>query len=382
MGNIYRGAEEVLIWLGPSNDDIDALLQHISWIDDQATQAQALGSTEDWTTLCRRALSQRPFDLSRETQALADLLARPWFTRAWILQEVASAKTARIMCGSSSCAARTFALMPQLLGGVNVDDHTQAILDIMPRVRRNTWWSSDRCLHSLLTKFANSQARLPRDKIYALLGMSEDACNPASFYPCYKKSDSQVFRDTASFLLFGEVLDSSYALPEFRLSELALPIIQLAEKALSWSLMQSSTRHRESARKTVELLIWRVNEGRLKAASLVLHMVEVHASRRVEAVQDIVSQEIELSAHYWGTLTITSKHQTPVPPVILVLDSFDDKIGRIIPLLQAGASNNEVRPPGMPALWQDCVVIGMSEEGRMRSWILWWLLEEQNNVSF
>ncbi|KAK3291904.1 heterokaryon incompatibility protein-domain-containing protein [Chaetomium fimeti] len=367
MGNVYKGAEEVLIWLGLSNEDIDSLLKSISCIDAKAIEAQALSSTEDWRSLCRRFFDQRLLGLgpptqSKTTQALANLLARPWFTRVWVLQEVANARTARIMCGSRSCPARTFALIPSFMG-LDINEHTRAVLDIMPRVRQNTWWSSKRYLQFLLNKFAKSQACMPRDKIYALLGMSEDACDPKRFHPCYLKSNGEVFRDTASFLLFGEILDSSFSLPEFALADLSLPIIQLAEKTLSWALGQSGLQP-DSVRKTAELLIRRLNEGQLKTADMLLTLVERHAPLQLDKVRDIFRQgQVELGVNFedtGATLTIASKHDSLIAPVSLafsreVSPSRDSRsmppppfkddenmLETITQLEQAGSSNEEL----------------------------------------
>jgi hypothetical protein len=323
MRDVYKGAEEVLIWLGPGNGDTDSLLESISWIDAKATETQSGGNAEDWATLCRRSLTQRPRGLvldggSREAQALAELLARPWFTRIWVLQEVANAKTARILCGSQSCPARTFALMPSLLG-LRVAEHTQAVLDIMPRIRKNTWWSSSpsRSLHSLLQKFAESQSSVPRDKVYALLGMSEDACDSSRFYPCYKKPDSEVSRDTASFLLFGEMLDSNYSLPTFGFTDLFVPGSQLAQTTLRWALGQRG-RRRNKAMNTAELLVRRINEGAFQAADVLLRLATEHAPDQVGQLQNALSLgEVRLGVTFGDTrdtLTITPKQGAPYAP--------------------------------------------------------------------
>jgi hypothetical protein len=188
-----------------------------------------------------------------------------------ILQEVANARTARVICGQGSCPARTFALMPSLMN-LAVQEHTQAVLDIMPRIRKNTWWSSNRHLHVLLVKFANSQSFLVRDKIYALLGMSEDACNPEIFYPCYLKSEEEVIQDTAAFLLFGEFLGGYYPMPDLRLSDLRLPITQLAGKVLAWTLeqLEASAPRWRSVKQTVRLLARHLNERRSDPAEVLM----------------------------------------------------------------------------------------------------------------
>jgi hypothetical protein len=317
MKYIYTNAEQVLIWLGPADDDIDILLQSIRDIDNEANEAQARGfqSGQDRTSLCRKAMShaleahRRP----RAKKALEELVARPWFKRVWVLQEVANARTARILCGSTSCPARTFALMPSLMK-LRVSKHIQAVLDIMPRVRGNTWWSSTRSLHFLLAKFVDSEASCTRDKVYALLGMSEDACDPKIFYPSYEKEDVDVFRDTASFLLFGEILDETHSFPyvsspgsspgsfvlylpsAFR--NLYLPIPQLAALTLRWILEE--TRHEEvdtfesswgyqrrseGLHKTAELLVSRMNDGRLKTDYVLLSLAARHVQANVNRVR-------------------------------------------------------------------------------------------------
>jgi len=284
MGDIYEAAEEVLIWLGmdDTSGSIRSLMDMISWIDASATTAQAIGSGEDWVDLCRGTMSELPLGLgicaeSTHGRALSELLQRPWFGRVWILQEVAKARTARILCGSASCPARTFALMPLFLG-LQVNEHTQAVLDIMPRFRQNTWWTSKRYLHFLLGKFSHCQASIQRDKIYALLGMSEDANNPDRFDPSYEKSDAEVFRDTASFLLFGEILDSNHSFPEFDFPDLCIPITLLAERTLTWTLSQHESEElRASARRTAVLLVRRVNEGQLKTTDILLSLGEKHS---------------------------------------------------------------------------------------------------------
>ncbi|KAL2200445.1 heterokaryon incompatibility protein-domain-containing protein [Corynascus similis CBS 632.67] len=206
MGGIYKGAEEVLVWLGLGDDASDYLLGLVSWIESEATEASAMERRDRRAEHCCRHMNRWRANsnkrvLLRLNQAFRELLERPWFTRVWVLQEIAHAKTARILCGCRSCPARTFALMPQLLG-LKIKSHARAVLDIMPRFRKTMWYSSKPQLHVLLNKFAASQAFLPRDKIYALLSISQDACDPQKFYPSYQKDDTEIFRDIASFLLY------------------------------------------------------------------------------------------------------------------------------------------------------------------------------------
>ena len=133
-------------------------------------------------------------------EGLDFLLARPWFKRVWVLQEVAHAKRAVIYSGTNYVFTHIFALALQLLD-MNPEPNCQAVLDIMPgHLRKGSWWNRDRDLCTLLKKFHGSQASDPRDMIYALLEISSDAQNTNSLRADYTKDCKQVALDIASFL--------------------------------------------------------------------------------------------------------------------------------------------------------------------------------------
>ena len=67
--------------------------------------------------------------------------------------------------------------------------------------RKESWWGKKRNLHILLFKFRGSLATDQRDRIFALIGMSSDASDSKILVADYKKSLSDVIRDTSLFLL-------------------------------------------------------------------------------------------------------------------------------------------------------------------------------------
>lgn len=86
---------------------------------------------------------------------------------------------------------------------IEPDPHCQAVFDIMPGPLRSTsWWSQRRDLLTLLQKFGNSEASDPRDKIYALLGISSNRAEMTRLLPDYAKSLSQLTTD-ATLLIYG-----------------------------------------------------------------------------------------------------------------------------------------------------------------------------------
>ncbi|KAK8124009.1 HET-domain-containing protein [Apiospora kogelbergensis] len=207
MRLVYQYAETVLIWLGPTTPEVAHLMEMMALLDERALQ--------------HVDYKKRPLDIwSKESSVLElesdyrfcnglkDLLNRSWFQRAWVLQEVACARSATIVCGMHTVSSRTFAFVPGIYGRWHWYQQTgaKAILDLMPGPMRNeSWYGEDRTLATLLIKFGHCQASVELDRVYALLGISSDASNPNRFPPDYKLHMYELLRRTISFLLFGEI---------------------------------------------------------------------------------------------------------------------------------------------------------------------------------
>lgn len=186
MGDIYQHAAQVVVWLGlatPGTDDLFNYMneQHVRFyrVQDDLTEPRRLKLCEE----------------------LESLLRRPWFTRVWILQEMAFATAALVVCGAKTISSDTFALTPRRLA-CNTSLQSQAVLDIMPGGARNmSWWNQDRSLHTLVTKFSECNATDQRDMIFALLNMSSDACRGSLLVSDYTIDLRSVILETVSFLL-------------------------------------------------------------------------------------------------------------------------------------------------------------------------------------
>ncbi|KAK7906389.1 HET-domain-containing protein [Apiospora marii] len=202
---------------------------------------------EVWPSLVVRYGGQESDLYHVVKSALLELLNRPWFKRVWILQEVANARIATVICGSHSVPARAFAITPDLFG-IEVPTHIQAVLDLIPGpVRKETWYMGDRTLATLLGKFGYSLASFEHDRVYALLGICSDA--PGTFPARYDWSMDWLVHNTLSFVLFGEMLPETGAsqvwmrqLPPFSMDEL-VKITQLRRHFkvcfLVWAILAS-----------------------------------------------------------------------------------------------------------------------------------------------
>jgi len=212
MGEIYKEAEQVIIWLGKGTNQTDFTMDFINQLYEQSTGVQGDWRLSAQLWIHRRSFIQPgsgEFNIVRWREGMQLMLKQAWFQRIWILQEVANARVAIILCGKRSVSARIFTQIPSLIR-LQPEPHCQAVLDIMPGLsRKESWWGQTRDLHTLLVKFRKSKATDERDIIYALLGISLDACKSNILLPDYTKSSQQVIQDTASFLLSCPIQDQS-----------------------------------------------------------------------------------------------------------------------------------------------------------------------------
>ncbi|KAH8585863.1 heterokaryon incompatibility protein-domain-containing protein, partial [Bisporella sp. PMI_857] len=190
MGRIYQNAEQVVIWLGQGTKETDLIMDSMKPLHELFVKKEG-----SWRELARFWVKSFPAGCY---EGMKFLLSRRWFRRIWILQEVANARVATVLCGNKSISALVFVQVPRLLG-LRPDPHCQAVLDIMPGpLRQTSWWKDNRDLYTLLKKFGNSEATDKRDIVYALLGISSDAYK--KLLPDYEKPLLHVISDTTSFL--------------------------------------------------------------------------------------------------------------------------------------------------------------------------------------
>ncbi|KAL5617601.1 hypothetical protein FOBRF1_006349 [Fusarium oxysporum] len=203
MGEIYKKAENVIIWLGDLS--ADAVLLR-SAIDKFTRQLPSKAFTE-WSRIDSRFQDQwKQIEDSlgvssheKLVDSLQSLMENPWFTRVWILQEVANARRITVRCSQGRLAHKAFAIIPFAVG-VQASEQCQAVLDIMPGpLKRSSWWNKNRNLCQLLWRFRGCQATDPRDRVYALLGMASDMETNA-IQADYSKREPAVMREFLGYL--------------------------------------------------------------------------------------------------------------------------------------------------------------------------------------
>ncbi|KAI0169822.1 HET-domain-containing protein [Hypoxylon sp. FL1284] len=176
MKDIYSKASRVLIWLGGDQDERDiGIAEALHLAHTCRRYISAGGSLENLTfndSLARELFGKftEPSELPR-LAAFAKLVSRLWFTRVWVVQEVALATEATVFCGHSSIdwSELMAAITAQDYLELHLADHERnAYIFILERARRE--WSTGvrRSLLSVLFRYRILDATDPRDKIFGL----------------------------------------------------------------------------------------------------------------------------------------------------------------------------------------------------------------------
>lgn len=169
MGKIYSYANRVLVYLGEDGE----------------------GSAEAMDYIASRTGAH---------ESIPKLLERPWFSRVWVLQEVALAQVAVVVCGTKCVPWACFPVWWQrnsaLLGSRDVLEPPGTFFYDPTVMKRSS-------LLQQLHDTRGNRATDPRDKVYALMGLltPEDRSN---VLVDYKKSIDEVYTEVAISILKKE----------------------------------------------------------------------------------------------------------------------------------------------------------------------------------
>jgi hypothetical protein len=186
MGKIYHSARSVDVWLGEEADNSDLALSFIPQVTDLSKFDRIIqdqGSTHKW-------------------YALSKLMNRPWFSRRWVVQELAFAKEAKIYCGNGSVdfplfadaatlfgqrqqdIVKLFRLSPDYNHDAEIFGEVQALgaLRLINALNRLFRRSDDGqileglvSLETLVTSLNVFQTKVSRDCIYAVMSLAENS---------------------------------------------------------------------------------------------------------------------------------------------------------------------------------------------------------------
>ncbi|CAG7558763.1 unnamed protein product [Fusarium equiseti] len=172
MGQIYRMADKVHIWLGPAEATTRLTFAFLRTLvaKFEPLPGQAMDpTTEEILQTFEETFQHRNF------QSVLGLLQKSWFTRRWTLQEGFLARDAILRCGDSKVSWHWFTEALKLihtrsheLQGIQNDNSALYALNVLEILRK------PEDLLSLLWTLHMSQCSDHRDRIYSLLGLAQN----------------------------------------------------------------------------------------------------------------------------------------------------------------------------------------------------------------
>jgi hypothetical protein len=180
MREIYSN-QEVIVWLGDETDLDCVAFDFIHIFDDEHFRNNGI----NWDN--KEAVWSLHYSLIKEKPTLAravwKLLQRPWFHRVWIIQEVAMAKKATLICGKHTVDWSSFLRMTNFIRKNDLDSSFGMTVHALTTIEVMTWLqdarlgnaSQEPALLRLLDKTQLCSATDSRDRIFALLGVASDA---------------------------------------------------------------------------------------------------------------------------------------------------------------------------------------------------------------
>lgn len=199
MGEIYRGASVVNIWLGEEDENTWEGMQYIPHLLKAFTHPNERDGTGHEVPHVLEALGLLTVKSPRWL-ALRALFERPYFRRMWIVQEVALGKKCVVYCGSCSVSWQDLSKAALCLED-DAEHQIEAhrVVRMIMTLRRNNVAGGRiggyRPLTELIHQSFNLLCTNPRDKIYGVLGLASDI-NPEHFSPNYSLSCQDVYIET------------------------------------------------------------------------------------------------------------------------------------------------------------------------------------------
>jgi len=210
MQQIYTKASNVIVWLGEGDD---RTREDVS----KAMRIAANYAAEDGWEYDDPYPMHVPLDRSQTEFNTTDcqIFENDWFRRAWVVPEVFNSRVVRVQLGRSSvpwslllrmnrCISRAAwrpaqvrrALMPALFEALFDADRCTGNIASMSEINPTTMGQLDSL--DTLVRAADLDATDPRDKVFALVGLSEvfqARAVDSRIVPDYTKSVARVFAD-------------------------------------------------------------------------------------------------------------------------------------------------------------------------------------------
>lgn len=161
MARIFRTAEKVLVWLG--------------LIDDECRMAfNFMQSTQEVESDKRDATGEPS---RTHIKAVASVLQRKYWTRAWIVQEVLLGQRIELICGEAMLTWTKFAGACRLLQQYLPSGQALHLVNQRNAIQNDQRILLDQTLESLIRTYKECECSDRRDRVFALLALAIDCAS-------------------------------------------------------------------------------------------------------------------------------------------------------------------------------------------------------------
>ena len=205
MGDIYRGAQEVVAWLGELDVETDKVLSMIGIFSSDLML--------HWDPALPHAIAEDMVSAGQFV-GLCKLLSRPWWTRVWTVQEAILPERLIFVCGErrvdaasffgfsrsfarhlSSCCGQFFLSQPQsMLRSLRYHVDSLYTLEFFRGKK-------EAVISHQMAYYRTRSCKDPKDKIYGFLGLGEKNDDKPDIQPDYSMSDQSVYEEIAGRIM-------------------------------------------------------------------------------------------------------------------------------------------------------------------------------------
>jgi hypothetical protein len=240
MKNIYAHAAHVIAWIGVAADNSDLILAHLTSIGERAPKSTKALNKKSFQYLINRTFAgilpaiANPQTLEAVSIGFEQFCQRPYWRRLWVIQEYSVARKVEVVCGSVRIShlhlqraldsiARLLYYLEDLaqedsddelvkLGYIIVKAYNTSFSSFLEGIvtRRHKYKSSKAIDNSLFHILISSlvlesdhnhpECSDPRDRVFAVLGLADDASSFDSF-PDYSSTCEDVYTKATKQLL-------------------------------------------------------------------------------------------------------------------------------------------------------------------------------------
>ncbi|MCJ1268791.1 hypothetical protein MMC22_008679 [Lobaria immixta] len=214
MGDVYRAAHSVVVWLGPHDKQADEAIRVCHILESIPLEKwQDIRSIRDENSYRKLGI---PCISQEQWEDFGAFAQRSWFSRAWILQEAVLARQFVVLYDRHELPWRDLAASFGFILASKWEIEIAHLASSAAGLQNNEKFSphlmTGNCTKvariqalrksglrvsfwSLLTTVRNCMAQDPRDLVYAVLGMVHTPTN--TIVPNYTKSTSEVYTEAA-----------------------------------------------------------------------------------------------------------------------------------------------------------------------------------------